>query len=69
MKAIFSSRGLEANVERSRKLSVDIGKEEKNACVGREVDDNRDWGFRVISDARRAVQDGLTLVRKAGVGG
>lgn len=40
--AIFSSRVLEANVDRSRKLSVDIAKEEKKGYVGKLVGPGRD---------------------------
>lgn len=42
---IFSSLDLVENVARSRKLSVDIGKEEKNECVGIVDGKGRSDGF------------------------
>ena len=41
MNEIFSSRDLAAKVDRSRKLSVEMGREEKNACEGRVVGEGR----------------------------
>lgn len=42
IKAIFSSRDLDAKVDRSKKLRVEIGKEEKNGYVGSAVGPGRD---------------------------
>lgn len=50
MNEIFSSLDFVENVARSKKLSVDIGREEKNECVGIEVGEGRFAGCRVISD-------------------
>lgn len=41
MKEIFSSRDFAAKFDRSRKLSVDIGSDEKNACDGSVDGDGR----------------------------
>jgi hypothetical protein len=47
MNAIFSSLGLGAKVEGSRKLSVDTATLEKNACD------------EIVSDDRRVMEDGV----------
>lgn len=47
MKAIFSSRDLDAKLDRSRKFSVDIASEEKNECVGSVCAERRVVGFGV----------------------
>jgi len=47
---IFSSRDLAAKFERSKKFRVEIGREEKKACVGRVVGLGLLWGCRVMSE-------------------
>ena len=49
MKAIFSSRGLEANVDRSRKLRMEMGSELKNGLVESVDGVGREVGYRVRS--------------------
>ena len=56
MNEIFSSRVFAAKFERSRKLSVDIGNEEKNGCEGRAEGDGRLCVCRVIRALRRTVR-------------
>ena len=51
---IFSSLDLVAKVDRSRKLRVDMGKEEKKACEGRSVGDGRLCACRVMSELNNA---------------
>lgn len=48
IKEIFSSRDFAAKFDRSRKLSVDIGSDEKNACDGSVDGDGRLWECRVM---------------------
>ena len=48
MNEIFSSRDFAAKFERSRKFSVDIGREEKNACDGSVVGEGRFCGCLVM---------------------
>lgn len=54
IKAIFSSRGFDANVERSRKLSVEIANDENTEADDRVAGEGRGVGCRVISDFNRA---------------
>ena len=49
MKAIFSSRGLEAKVDRSRKLRVEIESELKNGLVERVDGLGLEAGYRARS--------------------
>ena len=53
MNEIFSSRVFAAKFERSRKLSVDMGSEEKNGCEGSEEGDGRLCGCLVINALSR----------------
>jgi hypothetical protein len=53
MNETFSSRVFVANVERSRKLSVLMGSEEKKACAGMSAGAGRVFGWRVMSCPRR----------------
>jgi hypothetical protein len=55
IKEIFSSLDFVAKFERSRKFSVDIGNDEKNACEGKVSGDMRPCGCRVISMRSKAV--------------
>lgn len=55
MNEIFSSRVFAAKFERSRKLSVEMGSEEKNGWEGRAEGDGRLCGCRVIRALRRTV--------------
>ena len=49
IKAIFSSRGLEAKFDRSRKLRVEIGSELKNGLVESVDGAGREAGYRARS--------------------
>jgi hypothetical protein len=54
-KVAFSSRGFEANVVGSRKLRVEMAREEKNEWDGSEASERRLDGCRVRSLGRRSV--------------
>lgn len=55
MNDIFSSRVLDAKVDRSRKLSVEIEREEKKAWDGRADGPGRLCGWRVINEFKRSI--------------
>lgn len=52
----FSSLGFEANVVGSRKFSVDIAREEKNGCDGKEARLRRDEGCLVSRRGSRSTR-------------
>jgi hypothetical protein len=54
MNEIFSSRVLDANVDRSKKLRVEMASEEKYPWLGNVLLDNRVSGVGVISALTRA---------------
>lgn len=56
IKATFSSCGLAAKVERSRKFRVEIGNDEKKGADGRVVVPSRECAFRVIRLRRSSGQ-------------
>jgi hypothetical protein len=55
MKAIFSSWGLAAKVDRSRKFKVETGKEEKNGAEGKVNGVSLECAVRVIKLLRSSV--------------
>ncbi len=62
MKATFSSLGLVEKVDRSRKLSVDTGREEKKDAAGIAETDRRLWRLRVIKFRKSAETKVVRLV-------
>lgn len=68
MKDIFSSLDLAAKLDRSKKLRVEIGKDEKKACDGSEAGVGLLWGCRVTSDASIAVTGPFERCRQRGKG-
>jgi hypothetical protein len=64
MNDTFSSRDLVANVERSRKLSVEIGRELKNGCEGRVLGAGLDWGCRVMRSRSSADKGGCEMIQQ-----
>ena len=59
MNDIFSSLDFAAKLDRSKKLSVEIGNDEKNGWDGRELGVGRLWECRVISEASIAASETL----------
>ena len=57
MNDIFSSLDFAAKLDRSKKLSVEIGNEEKNAWDGRELGVGRLCECRVIREASIATSE------------
>jgi hypothetical protein len=62
MNDIFSSLDFAAKLDRSRKLSVEIGNDEKNAWDGRELGVGRLCGCRVIREASIAIPGTLLSI-------
>lgn len=60
MKEIFSSRDFAANVDRSKKLRVDIGNDEKNECDGSVAGDGRLCECRVMSESSKTVVEDIS---------
>jgi hypothetical protein len=63
---IFSSRVLEVKFERSRKFSVEIGRDEKKEWVGSVVGEGRLFACRVINNLSNAGEkegEGLTTTK------
>jgi hypothetical protein len=61
MKAIFSSRGLEAKVDRSRKLRVEIGSELKKGLVESVDGVGLEAGYRARSK-RMSASDQMSIM-------
>ena len=55
MNDIFSSRDFEAKFDRSRKLSVEIERDEKKGCEGKDDGPGRLCGCRVINAFNRSL--------------
>lgn len=55
MNEIFSSRVLAVKLDRSKKLSVEMGSDEKKACVGSVAGVGLDAAWRVMRDFNSAV--------------
>ncbi len=55
MNEIFSSRVLAAKFDRSRKFSVETGRDEKKGCNGRSVGEGRSFGCRVTREFSSAI--------------
>lgn len=68
MKDIFSSLDLAAKLDRSKKLRVDIGKDEKKGYDGSEAGVGLFCGCRVTSDASIAVTRLFERCRQRGKG-
>jgi hypothetical protein len=58
----FSSRGFEAKVVGSRKLRVEIAREEKKGCDGREAKESRDEACRVSNRGSRSARSAVMWI-------
>ena len=56
MNEIFSSRVFAVKFDRSRKFSVEMGRDEKKGCEGSVDGVGRSFACRVISSRKRAVK-------------